>query len=37
MNESASRSLDSDLGFMKCYGMRPLAYECLVIPVACST
>jgi hypothetical protein len=36
MNESASCGLDSDIGFMKCYSMRTLAHEFLVVPVACS-
>jgi hypothetical protein len=36
MNESASCGLGSDIGFMKCYGMRTLAHECLVLRVACS-
>jgi hypothetical protein len=36
MNESASCGLDCDIGFMKCYGMRTLAHECLVVPVTCS-
>jgi hypothetical protein len=36
MNESASCGLDSDNGFMKCCGMRTLAHECLIVPVACS-
>jgi len=36
MNESTSCGLDSDVGFMKCCGMRTLAHECLVVPVACS-
>ena len=36
MNESTSCGLDSDVGFMKCLGMRTLAHECLVVPVACS-
>jgi hypothetical protein len=36
MNESASCGLDSDIGFMKCSGMRTLAHECLGVPVACS-
>jgi hypothetical protein len=31
--ESASCGLDSDMGFMNSYGMRTLAYECLVVPV----
>ena len=30
MVESASCGLDSDLGFMKCCGMRTVAHECLV-------
>jgi hypothetical protein len=34
MNESATRGLDSVFGFMKCCGMRTLAYACLVLPVA---
>jgi hypothetical protein len=34
MNESASCGLDSDIGFMKYYGMRTLAHECQVVPVA---
>jgi hypothetical protein len=36
MNESASCGLDSDIGFMKRRGMRTLAHECLILPVACS-
>jgi hypothetical protein len=36
MNESTTCGLDSDIGFMKCCGMRTLAHECLVVPVACS-
>jgi hypothetical protein len=36
MNESASCGLDSDIGFMKCCGMRTLAHECLVVPEACT-
>jgi hypothetical protein len=36
MNDLASFGLDSDIGFMKCYGMGTLAHECLVVPVACS-
>ena len=36
MNESTSCGLGSDVGFMKCCGMRALAHECLVVPVACS-
>jgi hypothetical protein len=37
MNESASCGLDySYIGFMKCCGVRTLAHECLVVPVACS-
>jgi hypothetical protein len=36
MNESANCGLDSDIGFMRCCSMRTLAYECLVVPVACS-
>ena len=36
MNESTSCGLDSGVGFMKCCGMRTLAHECLVVPVACS-
>jgi hypothetical protein len=36
MNESASCGLDSGMGFMKCCGMPTLAYECIVVPVACS-
>jgi hypothetical protein len=36
MNESASFGLDSYIGFTKCCGMRTLAPECLVAPVACS-
>jgi hypothetical protein len=35
MNGSASCGLDSEIGFMQCCGMRTLAYECLVVPVAC--
>jgi hypothetical protein len=34
MNESTSCGLDSDIGFMKCCGMRTLAHECLVVAVA---
>jgi hypothetical protein len=34
-DESASCGLDADIGFMRCCGMRTLAYECLVVPVAC--
>jgi hypothetical protein len=36
MNESASCGLDSDIGFIKCCGMRALAHESLVVLVACS-
>jgi hypothetical protein len=36
MNGSARCGLDSDIGFMTCCGMRTLAHECLVVPVACS-
>jgi hypothetical protein len=36
MNESARCGLASDIGFMKCCGMRTLAHECLVLPVECS-
>jgi hypothetical protein len=36
MNESASCGLDSDIGFMRCYGMRTLAHDWLVVPVAYS-
>jgi hypothetical protein len=36
MNESASCGPDSEIGFMKCCGMRTGAHECLVVPVACS-
>jgi hypothetical protein len=32
MNSPARCGLDSDIGFMKCYGMRTLAHECLVVP-----
>jgi hypothetical protein len=32
MNESASCCLDSDIGFMRCRGMRTLAHECLGVP-----
>jgi hypothetical protein len=35
MNASAICGLDSDISFMKCCGMRTLARECLLVPVAC--
>jgi hypothetical protein len=34
MNESASCGLVSDIGFMKCCGMRTLTHECLAVRVA---
>jgi hypothetical protein len=33
MNAPARCGLESDIGFMTCYGMRTLAHECLVVPL----